>query len=73
MKKILQTLTVLAVLCSLASCNPETYKKINYLQDVEDNTSMAMQVTRGIITKPQDQLTIIVPSRDRKMAVPINL
>ena len=73
MKKILQTLTVLAVLCSLASCNPETYKKINYLQDVEDNTSMAMKVNRGIIIQPQDQLSIIVTSRDPKMAVPFNL
>ena len=73
MKKILQTLTVLAVLCSLASCNPETYKKINYLQDVEDNTSMAMKVNRGIIIQPQDQLSIIISSRDPKMASAFNL
>ena len=73
MKKILQSLTVLAVLCGLASCNPETYKKINYLQDIEGDTSMSMKVNRGIIIQPQDQLSIIVSSRDPKMAVPFNL
>ena len=73
MKKILQTLSVLAVLCGLASCNPETYKKINYLQDVKQDTTMTMKVNKGIIIQPQDQLSIIVTSRDPKMAVPFNL
>ena len=73
MKKILQTLSVLAVLCGLASCNPETYKKINYLQDVKEDTTMSMKVNKGIIIQPQDQLSIIVTSRDPKMAVPFNL
>ena len=73
MKKILQTLSALAVLCGLASCNPETYKKINYLQDVKEDTTMSMKVNKGIIIQPQDQLSIIVTSRDPKMAVPFNL
>ena len=73
MKTILQSLTVLAFLCGLASCNPETYKKINYLQDIEGDTSMSMKINRGIIIQPQDQLSIIVSSRDPKMAVPFNL
>ena len=73
MKKILQSLTVLAVLCGLASCNPETYKKINYLQDVNKDTSMPMKENKGIIIQPQDQLSIIVTSRDPKMAAQFNL
>ena len=73
MKKILGILSAAALLLGLASCNPETYKKINYLQDVSDNTSMSMKVNRGIIIQPQDQLSIIVTSRDPKMAVPFNL
>ena len=73
MKRILQTLAVMAVLCGLASCNPETYKKINYLQDVQRDTTMTMKVNKGIIIQPQDQLSIIVTSRDPKMAVPFNL
>ena len=34
---------------------------------------MSMKVNRGIIIQPQDQLSIIVTSRDPKMAVPFNL
>ena len=73
MKKILFALSVAAVLAGLVSCNPETYKKINYLQDVNGDTTMTMKVNKGIIIQPQDQLSIIVTSRDPKMAVPFNL
>ena len=73
MKRILQSLTFLAVLCGLASCNPETYKKINYLQDVKQDTTLTMKVNKGIIIQPQDQLSIIVTSRDPRMATPFNL
>ena len=73
MQKILG-ITLAAVLATvLVSCNPETYKKINYLQDVTGDTSMSMSVNKGIIIQPQDQLSIIVTSRDPKMAVPFNL
>ena len=73
MKKILFALSTAAVLAGLVSCNPETYKKINYLQDVNGDTTMTMKVNKGIIIQPQDQLSIIVTSRDPKMAVPFNL
>ena len=73
MKKILKSLTLAAVLLGLVSCNPETFKKINYLQDIHGDTTMGMKVNRGIIIQPQDQLSIIVTSRDPKMAIPFNL
>ena len=73
MKKILKSMTLAAVLLGLVSCNPETFKKINYLQDIHGDTSMSMKVNRGIIIQPQDQLSIIVTSRDPKMAIPFNL
>ncbi len=73
MEKIFRFLTFSAILLGLVSCNPETYKKINYLQDIQGDTSMSMKVNRGIIIQPQDQLSIIVTSRDPKMAVPFNL
>ena len=44
MKKILRFLCMSALLCGLVSCNPETYKKINYLQDINENTSMTMTI-----------------------------
>ena len=73
MKKIIEIVFAAAVFCFVASCGSETYKKINYLQDVNDETSMSMVVNKGIIIQPQDQLSIIVNSRDPKMATPFNL
>ncbi len=73
MKKIARILCSATLLLGLFSCNPQTYKKINYLQDVNWDTSMSMKENKGIIIQPQDQLSIIVTSRDPKMAVPFNL
>ena len=73
MKKIYGILAIAAMALTFASCNPETYKKINYLQDVHGDTTMKMKVNQGIIIQPQDQLSIIVTSRDPKMAIPFNL
>ena len=73
MKKILGFLCSATLLLGLLSCNPETYKKINYLQDVSGDITMSMKENQGIIIQPQDQLSIIVTSRDPKMATPFNL
>jgi polysaccharide export outer membrane protein len=73
MKKIFGFLCAAALLAGLTSCNPETYKKINYLQDVSGNMTMQMKVNQGIIIQPQDQLSIIVTSRDPRMATAFNL
>ena len=73
MKKTLLIAALAAAVMALVSCNPETYKKINYLQDVRRDTTMTMKVNNDIIIQPQDQLSIIVTSRDPKMAVPFNL
>ena len=67
-------ISLLALLVlALSSCNPQTYKKINYLQDVRQDTTMTMKINKGIIIQPQDQMSIIVTSRDPKMAIPFNL
>lgn len=66
-------MTALAVLVGLASCNPETYRKINYLQDVKSDTTMTMKVNKGVIIQPQDQLSIIVSSLDPKLSSQFNL
>ena len=73
MKNILGTAFAVVLAMAFVSCNPETYKKINYLQDIDGDTTMSMKVNKGIIIQPQDQLSIIVTSRDPKMAVPFNL
>ena len=66
-------MVAVAFAAALVSCSSETYKKINYLQDINEDTSMSMTVNKGIIIQPQDQLSIIVTSRDPKMAVPFNM
>ena len=73
MKKISGILCCATLLLGLFSCSPETYKKINYLQDVGGDTSMGMKENQGIIIQPQDQLSIIVSSRDPRMATAFNL
>ena len=73
MKNILRLTLAASIAMAFVSCNPETYKKINYLQDINEDTSMSMTVNKGIIIQPQDQLSIIVTSRDPKMAIPFNL
>ena len=73
MKNILRITLAVAFAAALVSCSSQTYKKINYLQDIEGDTSMSMKINKGIIIQPQDQLSIIVTSRDPKMATPFNL
>ena len=73
MKRIVKTFSAVAILFAMAACNPNTYKEINYLQDVESNETMTMKVNQGIIIQPQDQLSIIVNSRDPKLSSQFNL
>ena len=73
MKRILLLGTLAAMVAGFSSCNPETYKKINYLQDVKRDTTMTMKVNKGVIIQPQDQLSIIVSSLDPKLSSQFNL
>jgi len=62
-----------ALSCLLAvGCSSSTWKNINYLQDVEADTSMSMAVNKGIIIQPQDQLSIIITSSSPTMAAMFN-
>ena len=56
---------------ALASCN--TWKKVNYLQDVDETTVMALAENQGIVIQPKDQLSIIVTSRVPSLAAQFNL
>lgn len=72
MKNILRTVIIAALAVSMASCSPNTWKSINYLQDVQAGSVMPMSVNRGIIIQPQDQLSIIVSSRNSTLAAQFN-
>lgn len=73
MKQLLGMISAAAALLLLASCNPKTYKQINYLQDIQKDTLMAMGINQGIVIQPQDQLSIVVSSRTPELALQFNL
>ena len=62
-----------SIILILSSCNPKTYKKINYLQDVQRDTIMKMNRAEGILVQPQDMISIVVSSRTPELAAPFNL
>ena len=64
-------LAVLAV--GAASCGHRTYKNIAYFQDVEEETSLPMEVNRGIVIQPQDKISIVVSTTNQELAKPYNL
>ena len=72
MKRILRVFLAAALLTGAAACNPETYKHINYLQDLTEDTSARITTGKGIIIQPQDQLSIIVNSSDPRLASQYN-
>jgi len=72
MKNVLKSVLLAAVIAASAACSPNTWQNINYLQDVQQDTAMTMAVNKGIIIQPQDQLSIIVNSRNAAMAAQFN-
>lgn len=66
-------LTSIVAALALASCSTETYKNINYMQDVTSDTSWAMQVNNGIVIQPKDMISIIVSCREPSLAAIYNL
>ncbi|MCR5018248.1 MAG: polysaccharide biosynthesis/export family protein [Bacteroidales bacterium] len=73
MKKSFKVLLIAAAVAVFASCSSNTYKNINYLQDIQGDTLLTKAINTGIIIQPQDQLSIIVTCRDPKLATPFNL
>lgn len=64
-------LFLLVVATLLASCS--TYKKINYLQDAQIDSAIAMAANKGIVIQPQDMISIVVSSRNSELARIYNL
>ena len=71
MKNLFRICVFVALVASAASC--DTWKKINYLQDIEETTTMTMVDHKGIVIQPKDQLSIIVSCREPKVAAQFNL
>ena len=73
MKRIGLFVLVAAALAAAASCNPNTYKNINYLQDITKDTVMVLNTNEGIKVQPKDMISIVVSSRSPELAAPFNL
>lgn len=69
----LKKLTFSILLLCLAFTSCETYKKINYLQDVQINTTEQIAENQGIRIQPKDMLSIVVSSKTPELASVFNL
>lgn len=56
---------------TVTSC--DTYKKINYLQDVVPDKAERIAINKGILIQPKDMISIVVSSRNPELAVMFNL
>ena len=69
LKKLL-ALTAAVVLA--AGCSTTTYMQVDYLQDLNRETTLEMKENKGIVIQPQDQLSIVVSSRNPELAAALN-
>ena len=70
-RKLICAASLLAVMIAGASCS--TYKKINYIQDAQCDTALAIAANTGIVIQPQDMISIVVSSRNSELARIYNL
>jgi len=66
---------LLTVSCLIAavSCSTETYKNINYIQDVSGDVSWPIKANNGIVIQPKDMISIIVSCREPSLSAIYNL
>ena len=65
---------VMALFAGVVACGPsQTYKNINYMQDIQEETVMNMKSNEGILVQPKDMIAIVVSHRDPELAAMFNL
>lgn len=69
----MKTLKFLVIVCCLALASCKTYKNINYIQDVQVNTTESIAENQGIRIQPKDMLSIVVSSKTPELAMAFNL
>ena len=70
--KLKRLLAIMAIVAVAAGCSPTTYQQIDYLQDISQNASLDMKENTGIVIQPQDQLSIVVSSRNPELSAALN-
>lgn len=68
---LLQFLCVVCLTGILSGCGAAT--KVVYLQDIQPNTTIALQEVKPITLQPGDKLSIVVHSRDQELAQLFNI
>ena len=73
-KTLIQCLMLLGLLAAAVACGPsQTYKNINYMQDIQRDTIIPLQANQGILVQPKDMIGIVVSHRDPELAAMFNL
>lgn len=70
--KLKRLLAIMAIVAVAAGCSTSTYMQVDYLQDLSQETSLEMKENKGIVIQPQDQLSIIVSSRNPELSAALN-
>lgn len=70
--KLKRLLAMMAIVAVAAGCSPTTYLQIDYLQDLNSDASLNMKENMGIVIQPQDQLSIVVSSRNPELSAALN-
>ena len=70
--KLKRLLAIMAIVAVAAGCSPTTYQQIDYLQDLSEDASLNMKENMGIVIQPQDQISIVVSSRNPELSAALN-
>lgn len=62
-----------AAVLLLSSCGSRTSRNINYLQEAQKDTTVAMRPEEGILVQPKDMISIVVSSRSPELSAMFNL
>ena len=73
MRRTIFIILFVSAVAMLASCSNKTYRNINYLQDAQKDTTMAMSNEGGILVQPKDMISIVVSSRNPELSAMFNL
>jgi polysaccharide export outer membrane protein len=65
--------SILLVICAIMLSGCTAIKRTAYLQDVQNQATVAVTAEQQIRIKPYDRLTIVVSSKDAELAAPFNV
>ena len=70
--RLIKLLAITAAVVLAAGCSTTTYMQVDYLQDLNRETTLEMKENKGIVIQPMDQLSIIVSSRNPELSAALN-